>query len=305
MADLPAHIGKSGSFLTDRSLDQDTLGRIFQEGSFDINSVRHASYQLRLGNNVKVNIKNTSEQSGQVLENFQKVKWSVENGQSYIDIRPRQRALIYTEENFDFPDNVIGFVICRGLLFSLGMTPENTYVDPGFKGELYITIVNTNENNIRLCKGMHIARLFIFKLEESVNSTYVAGKHLGIEQQLAEIPVREYWPKHKLKSIKDKKILDSIMMDGCSIGDLLNQIISRQGQHFITNRYWLTFLTGILIIIIAWPIIWPLLARIQLPDWFGNELIKAALIVLFGAILAAIIGIVKKIFSSISSKMNE
>ena len=305
MADLPANIGNSGSFLTDRCLNENALSRIFQEGSFDINSVRHASYQLRLGNTIKVNIKNTSEQSDQVLENFQKVKWSVENGQNYIDIKPRQRALIYTEEKFDFPDNVIGFVICRGLLFSLGMTPENTYVDPGFKGELYITIVNTNENTIRLCKGMHIARLFIFKLEESVNGTYLAGKHLGIEQQLAEIPVREYWPKHKLKDIKDEKILASIMMDGCSIGDLLNQIISRHGQHFITNRRWLTFLTGILIIIIAWPMILPLLAKIKLPDWFTEEILKVVITLMFGAILVPIINLVQKLFSSISSKMNK
>ncbi len=305
MADLPDSVKNSGSFLTDRDLSEDTLGSIFQEGTFDIKSVRHASYQLRLGNTVKVNIKNTSEQSDQVLENFQQVKWSVEDGQSCIDIKPRQRALIYTEEKFDFPDNVMGFVICRGLLFSLGMTPGNTYVDPGFQGELYITIVNTNENTIRLCKGMHIARLFIFKLEESVNGTYLAGKHLGIEQQLAEIPVREYWPKHKLKDIKDEKILASIMMDGCSIGDLLNQIISRHGQHFITNRRWLTFLTGILIIIIAWPMILPLLAKIKLPDWFTEEILKVVITLMFGAILVPIINLVQKLFSSISSKMNK
>jgi deoxycytidine triphosphate deaminase len=304
MADLPPHIGNSGSFLTDRCLDQDTLRLIFQEGSFNINSVRHASYQLRLGNTVKVNVKNTSEQSDQVLETFQEVRWSQANGQSYIDIKPRQRALLYTEEKFNFPDNVIGFVICRGLLFSRGMTPGNTYVDPGFKGELYITIVNRNENSIRLCKGMPIARLFVFKLEESVNDTYVAGEHIGIEQQLAEIPVREYWPKHELKNVKDKKILESIM-DGCSIGDLLNQIISRQRQYFITNRRWLTFLTGIFIIIIAWPIIWPLLAKIKLPDWFSEELFKVVLVTFFGAIFVAIIGLVKKIFYSISSKINK
>ena len=131
MADLPSDIGSEGSFLIDKHLDENTLKYFFQEGSFDPESVRHASYQLRLGN-IKINIEGMPEQDSQKIESFQQITWDTdEDGKDYIEIKPRQRAHLYTEERFNFPDNVIGFVICRGLLFSCGFTPENTYVYPG------------------------------------------------------------------------------------------------------------------------------------------------------------------------------
>ena len=139
--------------------------------------------------------------------------------------------------------------------------------------DLYITIVNTNEKKVRLYKGIHIARLFIFKLVESVNKSYIAGKYLKIDQQLAEIPVRKFWFEHELGNIEDEQILESIR-NGCSIGDLLTQMISKQKQNFTINRYWLFSLTGILIAFIIWPTIVELLASIKPPDWLNKKIVE-------------------------------
>ena len=308
MADLPSDVGNEGSFLTDKHLNKDTLEHLFQKGSFDEKCIRHASYELRLGSTVKVNIRNTPEDEGQRLENYQQVKWDKEkDGEDdvyYIDIKPKQRALIYTKEVFNFPDNALGLVICRGLLFSLGMTPENTYVDPGFNGNLYITITNTNENIIRLEKGMNIARLLIFKLNETVEKKYVNGDHLGIDQQLAEIPVREFWSKNDLGKINDEEILKSIVNDGCSISDLLEQMISRQKRYSTRTRHWLIFLVATFVVVLVWPVIWPLLEKITLPSWFGENVFRAIIAPLFGAAAIPVVSLVKRGFSSIRLRKN-
>ena len=284
MGTLNEKIGVMGSFLTDEVL-KDALPYIFREGSFENEAVRHASYQLRL-DEVKVCSRLSDKTQVQKFEEFQQLRWQLDDTKEYVDITPRQIALLYTKEFFNLPDNVVGFVISRGLLFTLGLTPETTYVDPGFSGSLYITIVNNNENIVRLYREMPIGRLFVFKLPNKVKATYVSGADMGIEQQLKQIPVRAFWGPEELKKVCDKEIFDSIQK-GCSIGDLLTQIISRRKRGHTIHRTWLIVLSTILFVLVLKPLVEPLVKRISLPKWLPEQLF-----VLAGMLLISIVAIV-------------
>ena len=167
MSLIPDATGPAGGFLTDSDITE-VLPLIFREGSYALDHVRHASYQLRL-DEVKLCSRSESAHEGtQVFEEFQQLRWRKENGEEFVDIKRRQVALLYSREFFTFPHNALGFTVGRGLLFGLGLTPENTYVDPGFSGTLYITIVNNNENTIRLCRGMSISRSLCVRRDETI-----------------------------------------------------------------------------------------------------------------------------------------
>ena len=96
METLAEEIGVAGSFLTDEDL-QNALPHIFRQGSYEEQSVRHASYQLRL-DDVKVCAKHSNKNQTQSFEEFQQLKWQKEESLEYVDVKPRQIALLYTKE---------------------------------------------------------------------------------------------------------------------------------------------------------------------------------------------------------------
>ena len=58
-------------------------------------------------------------------------------GESIL-IKPGHHVVLITKENLDVPPNLVGRVVCKGSLFSIGLSHVATYADPGFKGNLGI-----------------------------------------------------------------------------------------------------------------------------------------------------------------------
>jgi len=291
MSSLPNNIGAKGSFLTDKELCN-ALNHIFRQGTFDINCVRHSSYQLRLGEKVMVYKRPEVSEEGLKYDEFLPIRWEIDaDSRKYIDIWPKRRALLYTKEEFQLAADFVGLVFSRGLLFARGLAPETTYVDPGFQGEFYITVVNINENAVRLYQDMFLARLFTFRLDEPVDEGYVPGKEKGIEQQLCEIPVTKILSYEELNKMKDSELLEKIQK-GCSIGDLLNQITINQIKSRSRNRLWLIILSVTFLLTLVWPTVFKLLLKARLPDWFGEQIF----VVVVGPSLMLFIGwLVRKI----------
>ena len=281
-------------FLTDEDIES-SLDHIFRNGSFDPKSVRHSSYQLRLG---EVKLSSKALHENQRFEEFQQLKWSEKKENSYVEIAPRQKAQLITKEFFKFPNDMLGFVFSRGLLFSLGLTPETTYVDPGFSKNLYITIINNSGNVIRLNKMMHIGRLFIYKLSKNVTIPYIDGADIGIAQQLRQFPVRKLFNPEDIKKASNKELLDSIQGD-CSIADLLTQIIIKQKRMNSQNKIWLVFLSAILGVIIFGSYITLLIGKITLPPWLPEESIKGTI----PFVITFCVFIVQSIVKSIAKKL--
>jgi len=95
MAALPESVGTSGSFLVDKDLEKG-LSSLFREGTFDPNAIRHASYQLRLGDVVKVSSGKPHNVESQHLDDFQQLRWQADETGEFIEIEPHQIAILYT-----------------------------------------------------------------------------------------------------------------------------------------------------------------------------------------------------------------
>jgi deoxycytidine triphosphate deaminase len=155
-------------------------GHLIEKGTWEDSQIRHASYQLRLGD--RVEISRASLAGSQNTKELSLVRLSSVN--DTLELRPGDTALLYSMENLRLPDSVLGFTVARGLLFVESLVPENTYIDPGFSGTLYTTVTNVSNRVVLLKYRTAIARMFLFKLPRAVDGAYNTGAAMGISQQL-------------------------------------------------------------------------------------------------------------------------
>ncbi len=156
-------------------------GDLIEHGTWDETLIRHASYTLRLGDRVELARGTDSDRRFTVVR--------LAAGETF-DLAPFDTALLYSREYLKFPATVFGLTVARGLLFTEALCPENTYVDPGFSGSLYTTVVNVSNRVVQLSAGMPIARLFFYQLSSAAQTPYRSGASQGISQQIASVPSR-------------------------------------------------------------------------------------------------------------------
>lgn len=107
-----------------------------------------------------------------------------------ILIKPGHHVVLISQEDLDVPDDLLGRVVAKGSLFSIGLSHVATYADPGFKGNLGIVTQNISDKYILLHPGERIAKIDFTQLSSPAKQLY-AGQH-GFRTQI--------WPiKHQLQ----------------------------------------------------------------------------------------------------------
>jgi len=107
-----------------------------------------------------------------------------------ILIKPGHHVVLITKENLEVPPDLVGRVVCKGSLFSIGLSHVATYADPGFNGNLGIVTHNISDKYIMLPQGEPIAKIDFTQLSSPAKNLY-QGQH-GFRTQI--------WPiKHHLQ----------------------------------------------------------------------------------------------------------
>jgi dCTP deaminase len=141
----------------------------------------------------------------------------------YILIKPKQSVVIITMETLKIPDDMIGKVLTKGKLFSIGLLPVNTYADPGFYGNLGIVFYNFSNNYIKIFPRESIAKIEFSKLKNSVEETY-NGQH-GHQTGVWLVPENMILTEEEIK--KDKRIKSSDEEIKLSYGEHISKVITR------------------------------------------------------------------------------
>jgi deoxycytidine triphosphate deaminase len=244
MAPLDEVMASTG-FLTDRHISA-ALDDLMEKGTADVSQVRHASYMLRLGD--KVELCKAQGSSRSETKSFEIVRVGTN---APLELNPGDTALLFSAENLRIPANVMGFTVARGLLFAESLTPENTYVDPGFSGNLYTTVTNVSGRIVRLSYKMPIARLFFYKLSEPAEQPYRSGTAMKIEQQLETVPTSDIESEldcSKAAPADLKTAIKKIPLGGTFICELFNRTDSSFSG---TNKNILR--------LFLWSVFWPIL----------------------------------------------
>jgi dCTP deaminase len=97
-------------------------------------------------------------------------------------MRPFDVVTIVTLEKVHLPADIVARIISKGYLFSIGLNPVITFVDPGFKGHLGSTLVNLSKRTVRMEYGDPICKIEFEKLPKPVDKPYSKGAHDSAEK---------------------------------------------------------------------------------------------------------------------------
>lgn len=203
-----------------------TNGSIITENFIDKN-IKQACYELR-ASNIYYDLANEN-------------KKYVLNNEEYILLKPKQLIVIITMESLDLPDNILGRILTKGTLFSIGLLPVNTYADPGFSGKLGIIFNNLSNNYIKIIPGQSIAKIEFSRLQKQVAKKY-NGQH-GYQTEIW--PVKNdliLTPDEIKKDNRISHIPDEIELSyGKEIGNLVRRIFVFEKHLIFASVLYLLF----------------------------------------------------------------
>ena len=127
-------------------------------GPYKLESARYASYELHASDYAEKLVYD-DEVTGHVEMPLRG---------SEVVIEPGCTVKLYTAETINLPSNILSLVVALGQLFAAGLMAGSTYVDPGSRGEIYISLTNASPRAIRIPVGCPIARAVFFVLGSAV-----------------------------------------------------------------------------------------------------------------------------------------
>lgn len=91
---------------------------------------------------------------------------------------PPSFALANTVEDFHMPPDVAAFVVDKSSRARLGISAFNTLMDPGFKGNLTLELVNHSSELVEIKAGDPICQI-VFQLLDQPSETPYNGKYMN------------------------------------------------------------------------------------------------------------------------------
>lgn len=149
--------------LMDEDIRKYASQKLLISDNYDPDRVDQACYELRASDIYYYPIESNA-------------KKEVTKEEGAILLRPNQVVVIITVEALNIPNDILGRVLTKGSLFSLGITAVNTYVDPGFSGRMGIVFQNLSTKYLKIPVGEPIAKIEFSKLHAPVKTPY-HGQH--------------------------------------------------------------------------------------------------------------------------------
>ncbi len=165
------NMGMTGTLNDRQIIDMAENGLLISE-NFSEDNVQQACYELRVGNVYYELEGETKRKSTEGFDN--------------LVLKPKQLTVVITMETLNIPSDVLGRILTKGRLFSVGILPVNTYADPGFQGKLGIVLYNSSPYFLRLQSGEPIAKIEFTKLAQRVEQPY-DGQH-GYQSEIWPMP---------------------------------------------------------------------------------------------------------------------
>ena len=91
-------------------------------------------------------------------------------------INPKEQKLISTLERIELPANIAGFLHLRSSFIREGLIAGLALVDPGFKGQLTVSLFNTSLNEIKISQEEPFLQITFIQLQEKAEKPY-SGKY--------------------------------------------------------------------------------------------------------------------------------
>jgi dCTP deaminase len=136
-------------------------------------------------------------------------------------------------ESLELPADMLGRVLLKGKLFSLGLMPVNTYADPGFFGRLGIVLFNASNNYLRVRPGDPIAKIEFCRLARPVQRPY-RGQH-GYRSEIW--PLTEHMILSEPEIQSDQRIGDTVEELTRAYGQDLGTVLTKSSASTSTSFF--------------------------------------------------------------------
>lgn len=188
-------IGTSPGVLTDADIIMLGEKDILISSGFEASQVKQTCYELRVGRYAYFLSRPENERKVEI------------NEQNPLIVRPQEVVTIITYEEVNMPDFILGRIISKGHLFSIGLSPVITYADPGFSGNMGITFINLSKKTIKFGYKDSICKIEFEKLGKNVSQPY-HGQH-NFASEIWPIDANKFLPR---REIEKKDIADDRLM---------------------------------------------------------------------------------------------
>ena len=91
-----------------------------------------------------------------------------------ICISPGSTVRLFSQECFDLPPDVYATVIGMGQLYATGLTVGSTYVDPGTRATIYLSVSNVSQREVLVEVGAPIGRVQFYVLGAPAEQLHLA-----------------------------------------------------------------------------------------------------------------------------------
>lgn len=93
-----------------------------------------------------------------------------------IRLKPKQQFLVASIETVELSDRIVGFLHLRSSLAREGLFASLALVDPGFRGQLTVSLYNSGDSAVHLAKGERFIQLSLLRLGKPAINKY-AGRY--------------------------------------------------------------------------------------------------------------------------------
>ena len=93
-----------------------------------------------------------------------------------IRLKPKQQLLVASIERVELSNRIVGFLHLRSSLAREGLFASLALVDPGFRGQLTVSLYNSGDSAVNLAKGERFIQLSLLRLGKPAINKY-AGRY--------------------------------------------------------------------------------------------------------------------------------
>jgi dCTP deaminase len=93
-----------------------------------------------------------------------------------IRLKPKQHLLVASIERVELSNHIVGFLHLRSSLAREGLFASLALVDPGFRGQLTVSLYNSGDSAVNLARGERFIQLSLLRLGKPAIKEY-AGRY--------------------------------------------------------------------------------------------------------------------------------
>src|SRR6266702_402579 len=93
-----------------------------------------------------------------------------------VRLKPKQHLLVASIERVELSNRIVGFLHLRSSLAREGLFASLALVDPGFRGQLTVSLYNSGDSAVNLAKGERFIQLSLLRLGKPAVNKY-AGRY--------------------------------------------------------------------------------------------------------------------------------